>query len=244
MKISLLKSKALPNFLSPISRLTDKCSFIVGKDEISSLSTTEDKNPILYAKFKCTTDVPEGEEKTICIPDIKKLIIALNCLSGDQVDLEVNSNSIDCSHSGIKFKYHLLEESTLPKEIVSRKKLNELTFDSEFTLTKDSLLSMIRGCSFATNTEKVYFYVKDGNVFADLNDKEIANIDSIMFFISDKYVGEPIKVPIPIKMDHLKGLISLKSDITVKLNTKVKYLLFNVKTNDFDIKYVISSQVK
>jgi len=244
MKLEITKSRALPYFFSPISRMTDKCALIVGKNTISALSTTEDKNPILYASFTCVTDVPDGEERTICIPDIKKLIVAMNCLSDDKITLDISSNSIDCIQSGIKFKYHLLEESTLPKEIVSRKKINELTFDSDFVMTRDSLISMLRGCSFATNTEKVYFYVKDGNVFADLNDKEIANSNSIMFFVTDKYNGEPIKTPLPIKMDYIKGLISLKSDVTVKVNTKLKYLQFSVKTGDFDVRYVVSPLVK
>jgi hypothetical protein len=244
MKLQIQKSKALPYFFSPISRLTDKCSLIIGKNIISSLSTTEDKNPILYATFNCVTDVPEGEEKTICIPDIKKLIVAFNCLPDDTVDMEITSNSIDCIQSGIKFKYHLLEETTLPKEIVSRKKIDSLVFDSSFVLSKESLMTILRGCTFNPNTEKIYFYIKDDKVFADINDKEIPNTDNIMFFISDSYTGEAIKTPLPIKIDYIKGFMGLKSDISVSVNTKLKYLLFSVKTGEFNVRYVVSPLIK
>lgn len=238
------KKDLINNLLTPISRMTDRCCLVVNKSGISSLSTTASKNPILYARFKCKIDLGDKEEITLNIPDVKRLISALNCTTTEDINLKINSNNLEYNNGVLRFQYHLLEDGALPKEIVNPDKINSLKYDGEFVISEDVLASIIKATSFTFGSDKIYFSVKDSNVFAELTDKEISNIDNMTYHITGDYIGEDLESSMPINVDILKMFGNMRNPVVVKINQKLKIMLFEVAGCVYNLQYIVTTLVK
>ena len=66
---------------------------------------------------------------TLNIPDISKLINAINCINTDELQLEYESNSIKYSSPDISFKLHLLEDGIISTPAVNIVKLKNQASD-------------------------------------------------------------------------------------------------------------------
>ena len=117
-------------------------------------------------------------------------------------------------------------------------------FDSDFIITKDKSSDIIKGATFATDSNKIYFYMKDDNVYAELTDKNIANIDSVSYFITDEFSGVEIKKPILIDLEIFKMFYGLDGNIFTKINTKNKIIMFKFESDDHTLQYIVSSLKK
>jgi len=244
MHIEFDKSTFISNFLSPITRVTEKGALLIKKDTISCICTPDSNNPIVYSTIITENDIGDNEEITLCIPDIKRLIVAINCTDGDRIKLTINSNNLEYNGKRTTFKYHLLEPNALPKEIVNRKKLLDLKYDCDFVLTRDMFGRVLKSMPFSVNTSKIYFFTKDTNVHCELTDKSIANADPISFMIAESFNGEPIKVILPIGTDIFKLFSGISNDITVKYSSANKVFLFKISDDTYTIRYIVSPMVK
>lgn len=244
MKIKINKDVLLNKFMAPISKVSEKCVISIFPDHIQSLVTTSDSNPILYAKVITPCDIGDEKEVTLNVPDINKLTRMLNCIDSDEIELEINSNSMEYKSLNIKFKYHLLEDGVIAKSPVSVEKLNALTFDTDFVIDKEKASDIMKGTTFASDSNKLYFYMKDDKVYAELTDREIANTDSVSYFITDKFNGTEVKKAILIKLEKFKMFYGLKEDIVTKINTKKRIIMFKFKGDDYTLQYIVSPQQK
>jgi hypothetical protein len=98
----------------------------------------------------------------------------------------------------------------------------------------------MKGTTFATDSNKIYFYTKDGNVYAELTDKELANTDSVSYFITNEFSGEDIKTPILIDLEIFKMFYGLKQDIITKINTKTRVIMFKFEDSDYKLQYIVA----
>ena len=104
---------------------------------------------------------------------------------------------------------------------------------------------IIKGSIFTAAADKVYFYTKDGAVYAELTDKVMQDIDSITFNASETYTGNDIATPLPFNMEILRLINSTSYDtLTVKINNAYKILLFEICTPNVTFKYIIPAYTK
>lgn len=244
MKLKLNKNQIITRFLAPISKITDTCSINLKADSIEALASNEDGTVILYSKYKAVNDV--GAEKTIKINinNTKKFVNALKIIDGDNIELELDSNSLNYDSNTVRFKYHLVEDDVIKKVPISVTKINTLKFDNSFTLTAAKLSEILKGSSFAVDSNKIYFYTKDGAVFGELTDKTNTSLDSITFYIADDYKGEELKTILPVYLEVFRTVDTKDVDIKVKINTEYKVIMLEIADSDYCLKYIVPTLVK
>ena len=240
MNVKIKKDIFVNRFLMPISKVADKCVISIYPDHIQSLVSNTEGNPILYSKIDTTSDIGDSTEVTLNVPNINKLNRMMNCISDDVVDLTINSNSIEYNGDDMKFKYHLLEDGVIEKSPVNLNKVKLLKFDTTFTISKEAVIEIIRGSSFSSETNKIYFYTKDDVVYADVTDKQISNIDSFTRKVTDEYDGDGLKKPILFSMEIFKLFAGIKQDVITKINSETRVLLFQFEDVDYKLKYIVA----
>jgi len=251
MENNLIKvpKQYLEKILKPVNRLTESCVLKIKSESLYSICSSADNTVILYASVK----LPEKTETLarLNIISIKKLLSGLHCLGDrDDFSIEHHTNHIICSNIDQKgnkahFKYHLVDDTIVRECPVNINKISNLNFDTIFVLTKDKIKQILSGYAFASDTSKVYFSTKDGNVYVELDDKTLQNVDNITIHVNDSFEGEPISIAIPIPSEIFKNLATCKTDVLVKVNSKHKVFIFqNKEDSDVELKYIISALVK
>lgn len=247
MKISFDKKLMLDNFLTPLSRVSDDCSIKMTSNKLFSLVGNKTTNVILYCALNVPTGIPEDEEVALNVPEIRKLNQVFNCINSAVVDVEINDNASLLRHKspGISFKLHLVNDIVIEKCTIGLKTLNKMEYDSEFDLTGNKIAEILKGGVFASETEKVYFFTKDDNVYAELTDKSQTDIDEITYHIASEFEGSPINNPLPFSLDMLRLIVTTKPDTArVKVNTTYGFLVFEILTPETEMRYVISAFTK
>lgn len=232
-------------FLAPISRLGDKAVIKLYNNTMYTLAASEDNNIILYALAK--TDASIDNATRLNIPDVKKLLRAIDCLDSNLI-FTYKSNYILCETSelnGAYFKYHVVDDNVIKDAPISAEKISKLNFDTDFIIESKKLTEISRASSFAVDTKKIYLYTKDENVFCELADHETQNTDSITLKISDSFTGQPIKNMLPLVYEVFRNLTSLKCEnVKVKINNEYKVIMFSIGDSVLELKYIISTLVK
>jgi len=245
MKITINKNQITKKFLNPVSRLVDRCIIKVQPDNISTLVHNEDNTIMLYGNLDIDTNLKDKEEIKLNIPDTKKLLRIFNCINEENITLTVDSNSINYKSDDLSFKYFLLDDNILKSTAMNIDKINNFNFTNSFELTPNKLNEILKGSTFTTDSNKIYFFAKDDKMYGELTDKTISNIDSVTYLIADEYDGEEIKKIIPIDLEIFRMFSGLKmGTITVKINIDPPILMFTINNKDITLKYIISSLVK
>jgi hypothetical protein len=241
-KLIFNKTDLIKKFLDPISRVSEGCVINIEKDNVASIIHSTDLGVILYAKITSVNDM----EIKLNVGDLKKFIKLINCINQESIELLINSNNIGYESDNLKFKYHMLEDNVLQTPKISLEKLKKLEYDTNFTLTNETISNIMRGNSFGTDANKIYFYTKDNQVYAELTDQAQQNVDSVTFKIADKYNGTEIKTSLPFKLEILQIISSIfkLTNLEVKINTKQKFLSFEFIQPDFELKYIVQGLVK
>jgi hypothetical protein len=229
--------------LDPLSRVADSCSLKLFPDKIESIVATPD-TVILYLQYFCKN--PEiTQETTINLPNIKKFLQVFECIEDSFIDLTLESNHLAYNSPKIKFKYFLLDDGVIEVPPLKVEKIEALQFHSGFKLTGQALGELIKGSSFAADTNKIYFSTTDKEVYAELTDQTMQNTDSITFQLADKFVGNKLDQALPLNMDVIRLIGGLKPSTTkVKINTDVKVLMFEIADADHNLKFITSTLVK
>ena len=241
--INLEKENFLQRFLIPVSKLTDNAVITIIDDEVNSVCASTDGSVVLLASLKLTNG--SCNNARLNLPDVKKFIRLLDCIEENNILLEFKNNHLRHNTSNFKFNYHLFEDSYMQRCPVNQDKIKALKYDSTFLLTTNKFNDILKASSIATDSDKLYFYTRDNEVYAELNDYERQNINSITYKISDKFVGEPIKNVLPLNLESIRLLSGLKADtFVVKINNALKVTLFEIISDNINIKFVISALVK
>jgi len=224
-------------FLDAISKINE--SAIVNVQEtpglLSCLVSSADNTLILSAELN---SVDTNFSGTNNIPDIKKLIRVVDSLNIKDMTLTVNSNNYEYKGNSVKFKYHLYEDGLLAKPTINIEKIKSFKYDISFSLTKDILQSIIKGSTFATETNKVYLFTEDGYLKAELTDRARHNTDALCLDLGK--VDFEIK-PIPLNLDNIKLLSTIDNVINVGINTDYGVCVFDIQTSSIKLKYIVTS---
>tara|TARA_Y100000310_G_scaffold197205_1_gene197291 strand:- start:1264 stop:1995 length:732 start_codon:yes stop_codon:yes gene_type:complete len=236
------KSNFLSYFLNPVSRLSNSCIVNIGNEDISTIIAAADNTSILYARYK--TNLGESGNK-INLPDLSRLNKILQCIEADKFKLELDRNCIRYKDLNIQFKYHLLEDDILTSPPISTDKIAGLTFNTNFKVPYSSILNLIKTSTFALNLNKLYFFTKDGNVYAEINDKQSHNVDSVCIKLCEGYSGEDIKDPLPLSFETIRTIVGAKCEyITINVNSQLNVMTFDINNSESNLTYIVSGLIK
>lgn len=249
MELNLNRRTFLSDFLIPVNKIADKGIFTVKEDGIECLSCSaydkKEQTIILYTKYVERFGVER--ELKLNIPNIAKLINVFSFLSEDEVKLVVDANSLSYKspHSGISFRYHLLEDGVLDAPTVKMENIYKMGFDFDCSMPNATLKTLLKGSSFADQTNKVYLFTKDKKLHGILMDENLKNTDNFEIPLAESYGGMDIKKKIPMSLEIFKVVSSLNFDaVTLKINVEKGIIMFEVKTDKYLLQYVVTSLVK
>lgn len=242
MNVNIPDKKLFINgFLAPLSKINDSCVINVSETGFSSVVCTSDASIILHSSYDIGTNLKE--ELRLNIADIKKVIKAFECIASDNFTIAIDKNNINYAGDEIKFKYHLLEDGIITPPKVNVSKLASLDFPVSFNIQYKSLLELLRGSTFATESNKLYIYSKDGKIHGDLTDRARHNVDSISLPLGD-YSGSEL-LPLCLNFEVIRIISSVRvKQLECKINPKIGVILFQIMDGTVKTRYIASSLVK
>jgi len=221
-------------YLDSLSKINESAILTIKKDKIESLVASADNTLILYSEFTSKS----GLEDILNIPDIKKLSRVVDTIPSNEIEFKINSNNLEYKGHGIKFKYHLFDEGFLSKPNVNLDKINAFKFDVRFSVDKNMLNQIFKGSTFASETNKIYFYTEDGQLMAELTDRARHNTDN--FTIAIQKADFDLS-PTPINFDNIRLLTSINKTFDISINTEYGVVVFDNLLANIKLKYIISS---
>lgn len=242
MKVVIPDKKLfLYNFLQPIAKISDSCVVKLNDSALSCLTCTPDSSVILYAQYNLANDY--DTQIILNIPDLKKLIKAFECISTDSFSLTLDKNNLTYLGTEIKLKYHLLEDGIITTPKLNLEKMNQLDFPITFVLPYKVLLDLIRGSTFATESNKLYLYSENGKIYGDLTDRARHNVDSFSIPICDYNGPELQNLCLNFEVIRIISGVRVKQ-LECKVNPKLGVIMFQITDNKTITKYLASSLVK
>ena len=164
------KDNFLKNFLNPISRLDTSISLNLKENEVS---TIVHNNSNIFLKATSQVNIESYKDRILTLPDVVKLIKILSCIDKEDIDLNIDTNCITYSDTNNKFKYHLFDSSIANNNTFNFDKIDDIDFNTNFTLTRDKNNSILKALPFVTESSKLYLNTKDNNVYADTESVKI-----------------------------------------------------------------------
>jgi len=241
MKLKITSKKDfVNNVLDPISSLNDKAILKIEKDKISSLTAASDATLILYSETRSVSD----SEQSINIPDVKKFIRVLDCVEGEELEMDINNNNIKYAGNDFKFTFHLLEDGIIKLPAINMKKVNDLKFDTVFKVSESKLASLYKGASFTTETNKLYIFFENNKIYGELGDKSRHNSDNFQCVLADTFTGTSLSKNIPINFETFR-LINFNKcvDVEFSINLTLGILKVVLTRDNTTLTYIVSALI-
>jgi hypothetical protein len=236
------KQGFIGNFLGPICKLTENTVVKVRENDISSISSSSDGTLIVNCTIEQKNDVKETVY--LNIPDINKLIKVLTCITEDDISLTFNNNNIEYKSDSVGFKYHLLEDGIIDPPTVDLNKIKKIDFPFRFTTTQTTVNQLIKGSTFTTDTNKIYFSTQQGKVYGSLTDMQRHNVDSYTQLLSEQYRGDELAKDLALSFETIRIISSIRfNELVINVNPDLNVFLFKIKTDDTTIVVVSSGYV-
>lgn len=169
----ILPKKEFTTFLDSLGRINDAIILKVEKDCIYALSASEDRSMVLWSKLEGNFDIVQ----TFNIPSVKKLSKSLSLVKDSSVEFTVNSNNLEYKGTSVRFKYHLLDNGILVAPKMSLAKIEKMTYDYEFEVTREFITALLKTSTIFKDTNKMYIFTRDGKIVWSLEDKTMSNKD-------------------------------------------------------------------
>lgn len=233
------KNDFVNSFLSPISKISNSAVIVTKDNLITSTLSTPDNTILVNLVF---SNKVELENNTLNIPDISKLIRVLNILEDEDLTLSIDNNSISYKSPSSRFKFHLYEDGIISVPKVTFDKLNQLTFDGTFSIEYSTLVSLIKGSTIATDSNKIYLSFDKNDIFCDLTDKSRPNVDSYGMKLSINYSGPQLSIPIALSFETFRIISSMKfRELKCSFCSSKSIFVLEANPNNCSIKFVISA---
>lgn len=235
-------SAFVSDFLTPISRVSDTCILKVSKSKFTSIVVTNDNSLILYATYN--QEQQDDVNSTLNVTDVSKLIKILGCIDKGNIEINLDQNNLSYESRDMSFKYHLLADNILQEPGIDINKIKSLDFDFSFSVSYNSIMTLIKGSTFATDTNKIYVSTRDGCVYGELTDTQKQNIDTYTQKLSDSYTGSELPASVPVNFELIRHSSSIKTPhVNIKMCTENKIFLFNTQHGQSIITYIASAFV-
>lgn len=245
MKLTVKNKKEFVNsFLSSISNLNDVCVLKTFADKLQATLTTTDGTLILQAEMPAETDI----QKNLNIPDVKKFIRVLDNVDngeGNSIDFEIINNAIKFVGENNKFTFHLLEDGIAKAINIDLKRIDQMGFDISFKLQESTISTLMKGSSFATETNKLYIFCENNKVLGELGDKTRHNADNFQCVLSKEFTGTPLTKTIPLNFETFR-LINFNKTQEAEFNINSDKSLIKITLIKGEVKliYIIAALIK
>lgn len=225
-------------FLDSLSKISDTAIVNLNEENIYSISSSEDRSMFLWAKLEQKFD----EEYILNLPSVKKLSKAMGLIDNDKVEFTLNSNNLEYSGDGVKFKYHLFDNGILVAPKLTLAKIESLDYDYEFEVPVEFFKSILKQSSIFSDTSKMYLYTADGKMFWSLADRTMMNTDVLTvegdeadFVLEDDFI---------MNLDNLQLLHYGDCDtLNFKIN-KIGIGCIELQNGEVELNYILSSLTK
>ena len=233
------KDNFIQNFLNPISRLDSSATLDINNN-ISTI-VHNNSNIFLKAEHEIIWD-DHPDPGTLCLPDTIKLIKILSCLDEDDIQLEIEQNCIKYNSNINRFTYHLFDNSLTKNNAFDFNKIDDITFNTNFKLTKEKNNAILKALPFVTESSKVYLKTENTNVYAELSDKKLQNVDSYTTILAKEYDGEELdyELILDIELFRLISVLSF-SEAVIYINNEYKMLMIKLELKDSNLTFVSTS---
>lgn len=243
MKFKVNREQFVDSFLRPINKITDRAIINLSKDKATCLALDSTSTLFLHCEAEIDCDVEEPV--SLNIGDVLKFLKAISCIDDDDVTFTLNKNHLQYKSPSLNFKYHLLEDGVIPPPTFNLDRLSTLKINTSFAFTSLVYKSILRSSTFATDSNKIYFYTKKKKVYGELNDKTVSNLDSVDMLVADNYVGDALETAIPLKFEWLENFSGIKFDnVDVKYNKQHDIVLFEIADTTTKLQYIVSTLTK
>ncbi len=244
MKLTVNNKKDFINsLLGSISNLNDSCVLKVEDGKISATLASTDSTLFLFADIPAQLD----GSKTINIPDVKKFVRVLesvNLSDEEPLVLTLNSNNIKFANDDYKFTYHLLEDGIIKAPTVSLKRISELNFDTTFKISESEVSNLMKGSSFATDTNKLYIYCENNKIYGELGDKTRHNSDNFQCILAKAYEGVTLTKAFPVNFETFRLInFSKAKDIEMSICNAKGVIRVNINKGDTKLIYIVSALI-
>ena len=171
MKLKIAnKTEFVNRFLNQLSKINTACALKVTGTSITSLLTAADNTLILFSRYNTKFDI--DRDINLNIPDLNRLSKMIQCIPGEDITLDVYDSVIKYESKDVRFQYYLLDDGIIETPPLSEEKIKAIEYNTNFELAYESLVGLIKSSSFVVDIHKVYFYTKDGSMYAEVNDKK------------------------------------------------------------------------
>ena len=197
MKITV-SSKEFSTFIAAISNVTRQgVTLKIHKNYIEVITLSDDNcSIIVYAKMLIinSDEIKLGDDEVneVHIKDIQKFKKLIDMNGQETFTFEIKNNYIYFKSKKVKgAKFMLAESSFRPiKKQLTAEWFNSFEKNLSTTVTKSDIKEILAASSFVSDSVgKIYFYEKDGEIVAEINDNELANVDSMIISLSDNFKG-------------------------------------------------------
>jgi hypothetical protein len=239
--LKVQKKSNFVTFLDSINSINSSAIFTLKAGEgveISTLACNSDNTTIIYGRSIVDESSYEGN---LNIPDIKKLVLAINNIDTEDVELQINTNNLEYKGKSLKFKYHLYEEGFMVKPKINISKINNFDFDVKFTLTNDQIRQIYKGNAFTRDTNKLYFYTEDDQLKVELTDKAKHNTNSFGITLCESTFNLS---PLAINYDNFKLVELIGNGVDISINIQYGIVTFDVVRDTTSLKYIINALIQ
>jgi len=243
MNLTLNKNEFVNNLLGPVSKLSDNLLLDFQPSDYKSgwaaktIVNSSDNSVILLGNISCIVTEPFR----CVIPDCKTFLRLFSGIDQEQITLNIDSNVIKYKDKSFSFKYHLLDESYIVnKKSISEEKLNQLTFDTTFVMTKQKLSEIIKFNSIVPDAEKIYFVSEGSKILAKLGDEQKTNTNEIVTEICKEFQGRVLADKFPINIQNILLFSFSTDEILISINHQLKVFKFSTP----NLSYIVSGLVK
>jgi len=235
------KETFIRDFLKPITQFSETAVFNNKNGEMQCIVSSVDNSTILYTRH--LTGVTDDEDITINVPSVDKLVNSLKLIEGNEINLIINTNNLQYKSNLFKFKYHLYEDGILSIPKLNIDKINAFKYDVEFEISAELINQIVKSSTVAGDANKVYFYSKDQNIYAELTDRTIDNSDMFSFCLIEGHTGNEITTPIPLMLDAIRSFSTLRQPATVCINNEYGIAKFDINVGSTRLQYIVTSVI-
>tara|TARA_R110002167_G_scaffold98020_6_gene258352 strand:- start:5274 stop:5999 length:726 start_codon:yes stop_codon:yes gene_type:complete len=232
-----LPKEDFQQFLEGLSKVSDTAILNIENDKMFAISSSEDRSLFLWSSL----DGDFGFNATLNIPSLKKLSKSLNLITSTDVDFVVKTNHLEYKGDSVKFKYHLYDDGTLVAPKITLSKIESLTYEYEFDVSKIFIKDLLKNSATFNDTNKLYIYTEDDNMIWSLADRTQMNTDVLTI------VGDPVDFEMDefiLNLDNVRLLnFGESSSLELKVN-KMGVGKATVKNGKVDLNYILSSLTK
>ena len=156
--------------------------------------------------------------------------------------LEIEENCIKYSSNVNRFTYHLFDDSLANNNPFDFNKIDNITFNTNFKLTKEKNNAILKALPFVTETSKVYIKTENENIYAELSDKKLQNVDSYTALLANEYTGDELdyELILDVELFRLISTLSFK-EASININNEYKMLMIKLELENSELTFVSTS---